>query len=190
MEDKMKFRRFVALILMFAISACTTIVPTAMATQSPTATIIPSATPTRRPTTTPTPDPFAISERIHYDINKDIWVNTEGEIENGETKPYVFSGVKGQQIYLNTQYPSHLADGGWIETTKNFDENGELIAADSTTDMGGWEGKLPSTGEYLISLNPVDDRKVEFVLQIVNIPPQQESGYFTYVDEQNGFEIT
>lgn len=190
-EGKMKFQRIIFLTLILAISACTTnIVPTATQTNIPILTIRPSATPTDTPTLTPTPDPFAIAERIQYDINKDIWVNREGKTENGETKTYVFSGVAGQQIYLNTQYPSNLVDGGWIETTKIFDENGELIAADSTTDMGGWEGKLQSTQDYLISLIPVDDMRVEFVLQIVNIPPRQESGYFTYADEKNGFEIT
>lgn len=187
----MKSQKSIFLTLIFAISACTTnIASTATQTKIPTSTIMPSATPTGTPTLTPTPDPIAIAERIQYNINKDIWVNIEGTTKNSEPKTFIFSGVEGQQIYFNTQYPSNLFDGGWIAETRIFDKNRELIEADSTTDMGGWEGKLPSTQDYLISLIPVDDKKVGFVLQIVNVPPRQESGYFTYVDEKNGFEIT
>lgn len=176
-------------LLLIAFSACTSNVPTA--TRNPTATLAPSATatPARLPTLTPTQDPFALAEPIHYDMNKDIWVNMPKTVENGKPAFLRFSGVEGQEIYINTKYEASFI-GGWIEETKIFDRSGELIEASFTHDLGGWGGKLPSTQEYLISLIPVDDQKAEFTLQFVNIPPRQESGYFTYVDEQNGFEIT
>jgi hypothetical protein len=178
-------------ILLIAFSACTSSVP--HATPNPTATLAPSATaaPTRSPTLLPTstPDLFALAQPIDYDTNKDIWVNLTKAVENGEPAFFRFSGVEGQEIYINTQYKPTF-DGGWIEETRVFGQNGEMIAATLTQDLGGWLGKLPSTQEYLISLIPVDDRKVEFILQFVNSPPRQESGYFTYVDQQNSFEIT
>lgn len=178
-----------AWVLLLAFSACTSGVPTA--TRHPTATLEPSATatPTQPPTLTPEPDLFALAEPIRYDINKDIWVNTAATVENGDATFLKFSGVEGQEIYLNTKYPS-IESEGWIEETKIFGQNGELIEASYTHDLGGWGGKLPPTQEYLISLTPTDDRKAAFILQFVNIPLRQESGYFTYVDEQNGFEIT
>jgi hypothetical protein len=187
-EEKMIWKRM-GWILLLAFSACTSGVPTA--TPNPTNTLAPSATATRpRPSTlTPEPDMFALAEPIRYDINKDIWVTMAKTVKNGEPTFFKFSGVEGQEIYLNTKYPT-LEVGGWIEETKIFDRNGELIEASYTHDLGGWGGKLPSTQEYLISLTPVDDRKADFILQFVNIPPRQESGYLTYVDEQNGFEIT
>lgn len=176
--------------LLLSFSACqTTITPTATPEQIPTTTLTPFVTPTQIPTLTPEPDPFALAEPILYDIDKEIWVNIEGTIENGEPTFFTFSGVERQQIYVYFQYPS-IVGGGWIAETKISDKNGDLIEPDSTTDMGGWRGQLPSTQDYLISLIPIDDQKVEFILQFINIPPRHESGYFTYFDEQNGFEIT
>jgi hypothetical protein len=177
-------------ILLLACLGCSTIAPTVSPIQNPSATSMPSAVPTGIPTMTRTPDPFAVAELISYDINNDIWVNIEGRTENRAPKMFAFRGEKGQQILLNTQYPSIFSDGGWIEETRIFAKNGESIQAESTTEMGGWSGTLPLTQDYLIDLTPVDERKVEFVLQIVNVPVRQASGYFTYVDEQNDFEIT
>ena len=181
---------FVVLILIFAISACTTIVPAATATHipSPTATTIPSATPTRVPTATLTPDPFAVAERINYDFNNDIWIKVPGTTENGKPYYFVFQGIKGQEIRLYFEYPVYT--GNWIDETNIFDINGNALPAERFSDAGGWKGKLPSTQNYLIQLIPADNSKAEFVMQFVNTPPRKESGYFIYNNKQIGFEIT
>jgi hypothetical protein len=187
-EAEMIWKR-IGWILLLALSACTNSAPTA--TPTLTVTLAPSATttPTQPPTRMPTPGLFVLAKPIHYNIHKDIWVNLPETVENGEPAFFKFSGVGGQEIYINTQYQATSTEG-WIEETKVFEQNGDLIQASRTQDLGGWIGKLPSTQEYLISLIPVDNQKAEFTLQFVNTPPRQESGYFTYFDEQNGFEIT
>lgn len=186
----MKLGKRISLVLLLSFSACQTVItPTATIKQISTATITPSATQTRTPTLTLTPDPFAIAERIQYDVNNDIWVYVKGTIESVKAKSFVFSGMKGQEIRLYLQYDPYYS-GGWIDETKIFDENGNLIKSDRVPDSGGWEGTLPSTQDYIIYSIPVDNSKTEFVLQFVNIPPRKESGYFTHKDTQNGFEVT
>jgi hypothetical protein len=96
--------------------------------------------------------------------------------------------MKGQEINPHFYYLS--ADGSWIKETKVYDKNGNIVQPEWTGDFGGWQGKLPSTQDYIISLKLNEPKQTSFILEILNIPQRQESGYFNYTDKQNGFEIT
>jgi hypothetical protein len=178
----------IVFILLLAFSACTTSVPTAVATQGLTAQLTTSAIPTGTSAITATLNPFSIAERIPYDVNNDIWVYTKGMIESNEPIYFIFSGMEEQEIRLYFQYP--VDTGNWIDESNIFDINGNVLLAERFSDSGGWKGKLPSTQDYMIDLIPAENSKGEFIMQIVNTPPRKESGYFTYEDKQNGFEIT
>jgi hypothetical protein len=92
----MKLGKRIVLMLLLSFSACqTTISPTTTVKQTSTASLTSSVTPTQMPTLTPEPDLFALAEPIPYDLNKEIWVNREGVIENGEPKFFRFRGVEG-----------------------------------------------------------------------------------------------
>jgi len=180
----MSFNRAFLMLTLVLTSCATYIAPIPTPANLPTATVAPSATPTETPTLTPTPDLFVSAERIQYDANKDIWVSFEGTTNNGNLAYFVFRGTEGQELRLYVQYKP-LWDGGLISETRIFDKNGGLINSEPVSDSGGWEGKLPSTQDYVIISTPVDNRKTDFVLQLATVPPRQESGYFIYRDERN-----
>jgi hypothetical protein len=124
------------------------------------------------PANTPTPGASAllVDNRIQFPPGG-TWVEINGFLEKGASKPYVLTAMGGQvmSVSITQSWPFVLvvADETQILTDPNYERP-------------FWRGTLPATRDYFVTVKA--QAAGDYTLRVAINPPGQARQYFDYVD--------
>ena len=140
-------------------------------TSLPTPTLIPTLTPELTPTPQVASNPDANATRIRFAPNG-TWVELNDSISANTSKRYILSAMQGQ--IMSVSIPQGL---GFSIQVSGIDKK---TLSDPLQSLPFWRGVLPSTQDYIVSVNSQVDGP--FTLRIAINPPGKVTQNFVFSD--------
>jgi hypothetical protein len=201
--------RFLFILLLIGLSACTmqmeVITPTSLATEPGTVTFTPyvaatttamidyqqrTATPAALPTvaftSAPSSTPFPVDANItpiHFPPNG-TYMDVVDSLRYGMSRTYSVAASKGQVMSVSVK---QSMQGEWTVIPMQITgaDGTVLCPAKADAECTSWRGILPSTQNYLIKLSPPIDVE-DFALRVAINPPGVKTQSIQYVSPNTG----